>query len=68
MGQLSESKKQTKSVLHTAVITEDTDGGVTRRKAEENSSSTIFSFLAIPENEKSVLTICWSGIVSIIFG
>lgn len=40
-----------------AVITEDKDGGVTRRKAEENARLTISSLLPIPENEKSVLTI-----------
>lgn len=66
MRQPSE-KQKIMSALHT-VITEDKDGGVTRRKVEENSGSAIFSFLPTSENEKSVLTIRCPGVVPIIFG
>lgn len=68
MGQPSESRKRLKSLQHTAVITEDENGGVTRRTAEGKSSSTISSFLSTPANEKSFLTIYWPGVDLIIFG
>lgn len=66
--QLSESRKRPKSLQHTAVVTEDEDGGVTRRTEEGKPSSTISSFLSTPANEKSVLTIYWSGMDLIISG
>lgn len=67
-GELPKSTKRLKSLQHTAVITEGEDGGVTRKREEGKSSSTISNFLSTPANEKSVLTTYWPGMDLIVFG
>lgn len=68
MRQLFEGRKRLKSLQHTAVLTEDEDGGATRRTEEGKSSATISSFLSTAANEKSVLTIYQPGMDLIISG